>query len=75
MSAIDPERLPQRTDGGVEKVARKLPHITAVFWALKIAATTLGKPVATCQRRHCTSDIWSAPAFVSPHSSWQRPSS
>jgi hypothetical protein len=37
-------------------VTRKLPHVTVVFWILKIAATTLGRPVVICSRRRCKSD-------------------
>ncbi|HEX6404753.1 MAG TPA: hypothetical protein VF003_16585, partial [Pseudonocardiaceae bacterium] len=55
---MDEETLDERTmsnpavpgPGGVEVasqpvsyVTRKLPHVTLVFWILKIAATTLGE--------------------------------
>lgn len=31
------------SDGSLRFVMRKLPHVTVLFWALKIAATTLGE--------------------------------
>ena len=33
-----------------DTVASKVPAVTLVFWIIKIAATTLGKPAATLSR-------------------------
>ncbi len=44
MSATDIDRTaPPRADSPARFVMRKLPHVTVLFWVLKIAATTLGE--------------------------------
>lgn len=43
MSSTMNDQAPGRPDSPVQLVMRKLPHVTLLFWLLKIVATTLGE--------------------------------
>ena len=47
-----------RIGGGA--TLRKLPHVTALFWAIKIVAVTLGAPCGAPRRCAACSSCWSA---------------